>query len=204
MRLLLSACIVAAMTSAPTFAQDIQPELGQWQWGVALSTINLDQQQATKSGINDNAAGLALYGMYVKHDWITTLTMEYMKYSDNNKFKQTVEGEGWANNGDRSTQTSNASAGTLSVATGKFWRIGDKQDIVITAQAGFSVVTASERKIENCRNCYSEDISIDGGAFFKTSISKNLETVSFGLQLTQYLASDGIKQNIGFSLQSAF
>ena len=71
----------------------------------------------------------------------------------------------WFNDGDISTESSDAGAVTGYVATGYEWKFGADQDLTVLAQVGYTHLFSSERSIDYCRNCYSEDIDIDGGVY---------------------------------------
>jgi len=89
-------------------------------------------------------------------------------------------------------------------AFGRLWAVGQENDIIFSAQGGFSAVMSSERSISYCDDCHSEDIDIDGGAFVRGGIVKNFENVAVGLQATHYLSGDGLKNNLALTIRMAF
>lgn len=123
-----------------------------------------------------------------------------MVYDDNQEFSQTVIGDGFLNDGDISVESSSANGVLLSDATGYRWAFGEKGDVTATLQGGFGVMVASQRRIENCSNCFSEDIDIDGGAFIKASLMKKNETFDIGIFAQQYLGGDGVTNAFGIAV----
>jgi len=205
MKLTILAVGLLSLLSNGAMASDrISGPAGEWSFGGQLSQFTFDKDIATQEGVSDSAWALSVDANYIQDDWLTTLSLEFLSYSDEHKFNQVVEGEGWVNDGDISTESSDAVAIITSVAFGKLWRIGQAQDIIFSAQAGYSAVVSSERSISYCSDCYSEDIDISGGAFVRGGIRKNYESVAVGLQATQYIGDKGLKNNIALTVHMAF
>ncbi len=179
-------------------------ERGDWSLGGSLSYFNLDTEQAAKLGISENAFSVGVKVNYLQESWLTTLSGQALIYNDKNSFREDVEGTGIFNNGDFDIKSSDASGAIFSIATGGYWRFGDKGSLSFLTQVGLSSVVASERSIAECSNCRSEDIDLDGGAFVKVAVAKKLESVNIGLQATQYVSGDGLKNSIGVTLSTTF
>lgn len=195
---------LAALTllSTNVFAEEeIKPaDLGYWSFGGTAAIVNIDEETALLQGIEDSAYSVGFIADYHNSGWVTSLGLDIVVYDDNQEFSQTVIGDGLLNNGDISTESSSANGVLLSVATGYRWEFGEKNDVAATLQGGFGVMLASERSIENCSNCFSEDIDVDGGAFVKASLMKRTDSFDIGIFAQQYLGGDGITNAFGIAV----
>jgi len=185
-------------------ASEVSGPAGQWTFGGSISQFALDNDTAYEEGISDSAWALSVDANYSQSDWLTTISLDLLSYSDNEDFKQWVEGDGWSNDGDISTRSSDAVGIVTSFAFGKMWGLGQQNDLILSAQGGFSVMMSSERSIAYCDDCHSEDIDIDGGAFIRGGIVKNFDSVAVGLRATHYFSDNGLKNNIGVTVGMAF
>lgn len=205
MKLAAISLAIGSLFSANLLANELDlSQEGNWSFGADTSFVGLESEQAAKEGIDESAYTLGIEANYSKSNWLTTVSTQILMFDDNNEFRQAVEGSGWLNEGDRDVKSSDASAVIFSVATGRYWQFGEKKDVRVAAQLGFSTVGASERSIANCSDCRSEDIDIDGGAFIKAGVTKDLGAVNIGLQATQYISGDGLKNSLGFTLSTKF
>jgi hypothetical protein len=123
-----------------------------------------------------------------------------MIYDDEDSFSQTVID---VNDGDISTESSDADAVLLNAATGYAWKFGEEAKTAVRLQGGFAIVTSSERSIANCSNCSTEDIDIGGGIFVRATLLQSFESWSMGVFVQQYLNGD-INNAFGISISSAF
>lgn len=206
MKKIISALALASLSSF-TFAQDglndeaYVPTDG-WDWGGRLAMLSIDEDTARTQGVDDSAYLIGFEGNYRQSSWVTTLGMDIVVYDDNEEFSQTVVGDGLFNDGDVSVESSSATGVLLSVATGYEWRFTESNDVSVLVQAGYSQMFASDRSIDNCEDCYSEDIDVDGGLFAAVSLMKSNENFDIGLYFQQYLTGDGLDNGLGlrFSL----
>lgn len=193
--------ICAAMYGANLSAQEQHSE---WQFGGRVGTLSIDSDSAQQEGIDDTAYLVGGYVDYIQNGWVTSINLDIAVYDDNEEFEQLVEGDGVFNDGDRSYESSDASAVLISIATGYQWSFGEDDSVSTRAQAGFTAVVASERSISFCSDCFSEDIDIDGGAFVKASLEKDTGPVTIGLYYQQFLASDGLSNSFGLNISGGF
>lgn len=199
---------VLLLASSAAMAQETATETpvdtsGTWGFSGTLSTVAIDSDAALQQGVDDSALQLGLFADYYRSQWKSTFGIELLQYDDNQEFSQSVVGTGLFNDGDRSRESSDATAVVLSAATGYQWRFGAEQNSAVSLQGGFGAVLASDRSIANCSNCRSEDIEIDGGVFIKAAWDYSFESVSFGLYAQQYVSGD-LGSVFGVTLGTAF
>jgi hypothetical protein len=72
-----------------------------------------------------------------------------------------------------------------------------------SVRGGVSGILGSERSISNCRNCYSEDIEIDGGVYGVLGIGQTLGNLDLSLQFQQYFSGD-LDNTLRLKLSGAF
>lgn len=199
MKTILGLALVFGSSFAIAEQQDVQ---SQWSFSANLSQVNLDSKQAALEGVGDSAWSIDVSANYIQNNWISSFGLGYLEYDDEQEFSQVVEGTGLFNDGDISVNDSSASAVTAFVATGYQWQFVE-QGMSVIAQAGYTHLFASERGIDNCSNCYDEDIEIDGGIYAKVSAQKDFESFSLGLYFQQYLTGD-IENATGLLISSSF
>lgn len=196
--------ISLALCSFSAFSQETESSVNDgWGYSANLATLSIDSDKAIEEGIEDNVISLGLYADYTQNNWITSLGMDVVFYDDNNEFSQQVVGDGLFNEGDRSTESSDAMGFLLSAASGYQWYFGEENKAALQLQGGFSAMVSSERSISNCSDCRSEDIDIDGGAFVRAKLLGTGESISYGLVLTQYVSGD-LGTAIGFQIGFGF
>lgn len=204
MKKLALATSLLALSSTGVMAQESAAKFtGTWGFGGHAALISINSDTAKQQGIDKSAYLIGMTGDYSQNNWVTSLGVDIIVYDDNNQFKQVVEGQGSFNRGDVSTEKSSANGVLLSVATGYQWLVGEEQNVALRLQGGASAMVNSERSIESCSNCYSQDIDVDGGLFVKASALRNTDSLSFGVFLQQYLG-DGLSTAFGVTLASRF
>lgn len=173
-----------------------------WDWGGRLAVVSIDEETALTQGVDDTAYLIGFEGNYRQSSWVTSLGMDIVVYDDNEEFSQTVIGDGLFNDGDVSVESSSATGVLVSVATGYEWRFTASNEVALQWQVGYSHMFASDRSIDNCNDCFSEDIDVDGGVFTAVSLMKSNKDFDLGLLVQQYLSGDGLDNSIGlrFSL----
>ena len=129
-----------------------------------------------------------------------SLGVNLLFYRDNAAFGQYVE-DYW--DGDVDYEESDANAFMLFAEYGPKYRFGQDNMTFVTIRGGLSGILASERSISNCRNCYAEDIEIDGGLYGVIGIGQTLGRLDLGLQFQQYFTGD-IDNSVRLKLSGAF
>jgi len=158
--------------------------------------LALDKEQAQREFIHDSAEGLFLEGEYFFHPYFSyTLGLAILSYDDKASYSQQTTG---------GYQSSHARGIPIYGDIGYKQFFGANARIYITARAGVSAVTASERSISDCSNCHAEDIDIDGGFYAMVSAGVRFaQSWTVGLRYKSYLSGDinnaaGIAFSYGF------
>jgi hypothetical protein len=198
--------LTAAIVSSASLAREQNSgafTVGEWHFAGYGSTVSLDGKSTALEGVEDSAYSIGATADYIQNSWVTSIGGEILIYDDNAEFKQRVEGTGLFNDGDVSTTSSDANAFLLYVASGYQWRFNEEQGVALTLQGGLAALIASERSIDSCSNCFSEDIDLDAGPFVKASLTNSTDSVSFGVYVQQYLSGD-LSNAFGISIGTKF
>ncbi len=204
MRLLqLSLIVTTLIASTQVFAQQRpapQPS-GSWSWSGHVDHLTLDKEAAFSQGVDKTATALGFAGEYYANNSEMTLSlgMNVLLYNDNDEFVQYVR-DSW---GDSSYEKSDASGLMLFAEYGPKYRVGADNLTFLVVRAGASVIVASERSISDCRNCYSEDIDINGGVYGVLGVGRTLGRLDLSLQFQQYFSGD-IDNSLRLKLSGAF
>lgn len=191
-------------TSGITFADDKSeqdiPYYSKWGFSGHAGTLTINEESARREGIEADAWMIGGHANYDTEYLLTSLGLEFIGYDDNAGFTQETEDS----YGNRETSSSSANAFALSAALGPKYQFGPDKDTMIYGQAGALGLFASERSIGNCTDCYSEDIDLKGGLFFKVGFMQNAGPVALGVTYTQYAGSDDLENNINFVISTNY
>jgi hypothetical protein len=200
--LLLSTHVFSADNINKTVKNTNTNEL-QHRFYVTLGSANLDKTKTALEGIGNSAT-------YIRLGWegkkelesnniILAAGMSGLLYSDKAKFTQEVTG-GWKKG--VHTAKSNAESYGLYAELGSYYHVNDNVDLGLFG--GYEFALSSKRKIANCKNCYSEKINIDPGAYIVPKV-KFLINDSWNLSLSyhQYISGD-IKNIFALSIGTDF
>ena len=187
MKKLLSAMALAAISSMAAAETETVSTPGEWEFGGYVGQVMLDSGVADFELIDDTAITFGGTANFHKNNLVYSLGLEYMVYDDNNEF--TVRVRNYYT--DRETnEDSSASALVVYGAIGPRWQWGEEGRTRAYVQGGISAVFASDRSVQYCDNCPSEDIDIEGGAFGKATIEYSFSAVSLTAAYTHYIGSD--------------
>lgn len=172
-----------------------------WVFNLRVEDIAMDDAVARREWVEADAVAVLLEGEYFLSETVSTsVGAGYLKYDDLNEFRQLTES---VYGGDVEYSSSNAAAVPLLLDVG-YTRFSDGAiPLYWTARGGLTYLLASERAVEQCADCYSQDIEIDGGVFAELGVGVNLgHTVSLGLFYQNYLTGDlenalGLKISVG-------
>ena len=162
-----------------------------------LGKASIESSKAQEEGIEDSATYLKLGFELQRSHWLFGAGFSGLFYDDNNEFKQTVQDYA----GSTSTEDSSASASNLFAEAG--YRYPVSGNIYADLFGGYEYIFSSERSIDNCSDCYSEDIEVESGLYLMPRIQyevKNGLTLSLAYQ--HYLSGDignALMFTIGFS-----
>lgn len=184
-KVILATLISASSLSA--FAQEEEtPSPGSWEFGIGIGHANIDQEAARSEFIDDGALNFSLTAMYLKNNWMTTLGTEIISYDDDASFSQDVTSPFFGD----STEDSSATGILFTGAFGYRWTYQENDAASTYLQAGASFMIDSSRGIDNCSNCYSEDIDIEGGGFIRGGVHYSWNAVGLGIEYTQFMSGD--------------
>jgi hypothetical protein len=175
-----------------------------WEYSIHVGSASIDSETAVQEGIKDSALAIGIFADYRQNGWLSRVGLDMFIYDDNEEFEQIVEGQGVFNDGDISTESSDAQAFALSAATGYEFRFGENNASSVSLLGGFTAMVSSERSITDCTNCFSEDIDVDGGVFVAGTLSHDFESFGMGLHVRQYIGGDGLDSIIGLQIHSVF
>lgn len=196
----LSLCV--ALLSLPSLAQEppLEPTSG-WSWSGHVDHINIDEEAAAEQGVDDSFTAIGGAAEYYTSDSPMTLSLglSIILYNDNEEFSQFVE-DYW---GDASYSSSDATGGQAFIEYGPKFHFGANDQSFVVVRGGVSGIFYSERSINGCSNCYSEDIDIDGGIYGVLGIGHKLGYFDIGLQFQQYFSGD-LDNGFRLKLSSAF
>ena len=172
-----------------------------WSWSGHVDHINIDKQAAAEQWIKDTATAVGGSAEYYSSKTENTLVLgaSFLFYRDNAEFAQYVE-DYW---GDIDYSESDANAFMLFAEYGPKYRFGQDNMTFVTVRGGISGILGSERSISDCRNCYSEDIDIEGGVYGVLGIGQTLGSLDLSLQFQQYFSGD-LDNSIRFKISGAF
>lgn len=193
----------AVLASSAAFANNNPNNAGYtgWSWSGHVDHVTFDKEAAAKQFIKPTATAVGGAAEYYSSKSENTLVLgaSILLYRDNAEFAQYVE-DYW---GDVDYAESDANAFMLFAEYGPKYRFGQDNMSFVTVRGGLSGVLASERSISNCRNCYSEDIEIDGGVYGVLGIGQTLGRLDLSLQFQQYFSGD-LDNTIRLKLSGAF
>jgi hypothetical protein len=199
---LLGASLLAASAfAAPSNNNPNNMDYTGWSWSGHVDHVTIDSQAAAEQWIEDSATAIGGAAEYYSSKTENTLVLgaSILLYRDNAEFAQYVE-DYW---GDVDYTESDATAFMLFAEYGPKYRFGQDNMSFFSVRGGVSGILASERSISNCRNCYSEDIEIDGGVYGVLGIGQTLGSLDLSLQFQQYLSGD-LDNTIRLKLSGAF
>ncbi len=176
---------------------------GNWEFNGTISSLAIESDAALREGVEDSALQIGFYADYLQSDWVSTMGFSLLMYDDNRTFRQKVVGSGLYNDGAISTESSDANAILIHLATGYRWTFGEAEQMDFITQGGYSFSAQSERSIDYCSDCFAEDIDLDGGAFIKARLGHNTESVRFGLLIQQFISGD-LGTVVGLEIGSSF
>jgi hypothetical protein len=202
---MLSALIGAAATAAPAepVVHEAVPAYSGWASNVFIGQWTLDSETAKKEGVGTSAVVFGLNGEYYFGGKNQSLQFGggFLSYDDKNDFSVETEGVGWANKGDKSTESSSASAIFANFEYGVRHRFGPHKGGYVAGRGGFNALFASERSISNCTDCPSQDIDISGGFYGVAAVGFNFTRgFSMDLDYKQFFSGD-IKNGIALNFR---
>jgi len=173
-----------------------------WGFSVYANNLSIESTAAKREGVGDSATtlGLAAERYSSENNRILNLGIEIVPYNDRARFSQTTKS---SPTGEINDSTSSADAVLLFVDYGPRFKFGQDQTNHVTVRGGISAMVSSERGIDNCTNCASEKIDIEGGFYGLVGVGHSFGGFTLGLQLQQYITGD-LGTGVGIKLSSSF
>ena len=177
-------------------AEPKEPAYSGWSWSGHAGTLNLDSKVAYNEYVKDSAwvIGLAAERYSSDSNLTFVIGLDLIGYDDEASFRQDTTG---------GRKSSDASAVLGYVEFGPRVPFGVDKSNYLVAHAGLSGVFSSERGIDNCSNCYSEDIDINGGFYGVLGVGHSFGSWDLGLQFQQYFSGD-IDNSLRLRVSSSF
>jgi len=149
---------------------------------VALLTGSIDKVVARREGIGTRGWG-ALFGGGVKVQNMLVLGLEgsAQYISDKDSFTQNTTG---------GLYSSTTTLYDIAPYVGLRAPMGKDASLSVGANGGYSLVFGT-RTIENCVNCFSQDLSVDGGMYVEPIVQfGKSDGLQFGASFRLYLGGD--------------
>jgi len=200
-----TACAVScfALLPASAFCQNMLSSSDinmahKWQVNVAYEEVNINQQVADHELIDSSAQSITLDGEYFFDPHVSTaIGIGLLSYDDNNAFTQQTQSV-WSN--DVSNSSSTAQGVPMYLDVGYTQYSETSVPVYFTARGGFGVMLQSDRSIDNCSDCYSENIDVRDGAYALVGVGVNLfSSFNLGVYYRKYISGD-LEDSVGLRL----
>lgn len=170
--------VVQANTEQVTTDQDST-------WYLAVGRVSLDEKAAASEAVKDDANYFRLGWQRRSDAFVFGLGLSSYIYKDRAGFSQEVEDYF----GDVSTEDSSATSFNLFGELGYSHPLSSMVRLELVT--GFELVLSSERSINNCSDCYSEDIDLDSGAYIMPRVLLQTEKgFTAGLAYQHFINGD--------------
>ncbi len=162
---------------------------GKWFFNGSVENVTFDEAVADEQYVDSSALQFNFDAEYFFTDTLSGVVgFGIISYDDNNSFSQETEN---VYGGDEQTSDSSANGIPFYFDLGytHFW--DSSLPTYFTARGGYATMLDSERSIDNCSDCYSEDIEIDAGAYAQVGVGVNLARFfTLGVYYKTYLSGD--------------
>ena len=172
---------------------------GKWEVGAYIGGSTITDEIAAENFIEDTTFHIGGFADFDFGYVIASIGLDYLRYDDNASFSQMTIND----DGDIEASDSSADALSFNLAVGPAWR-EDEYGVLVYGQLGYGVVFNSERSINFCDTCVSEDIEVEGGVFGKLGAVKSFKRFSLGLHYIRYFGDEGLENGFQFSVGTAY
>lgn len=190
--------VASAMFASPVMAAPTAQKKAYsgWSWSAHVGNLNIDSTVAKFQGIDDSAWVIGAAAERYASDSILTyaLGIDFIGYGDNYSFSQNT------NKGEKS---SDASAIMAYAEFGPKVSFGKDKLNHFTAHVGAANIFGSERGIDYCANCYSEDIDVDAGLYGVLGLGHSFSSFDLSLQFQQFFSGD-LDSSLRLQISSSF
>jgi len=168
---------------------------------IGLTYVTFDSDSMEQQGLGDSAFGVDIKGAYQFSPILAAgFGLGVLRFRDKEEFSQDVV---VTNIFGSETDTLTSSATAITLFAELNYQIPSTSSVRFRLGAGYGGVTGADRDIENCSNCRSEDLDIEGGAYLTAKAlfnTYNSERLGYGISVRQYLSGD-MSNNISFWLE---
>jgi len=165
-------------------------------WFIGAGYLTMDEEEAAQQGVDDSAIVLDLgYQGAFRNGFTYGLGVYLPLIDDKAEFSQRVEN---TYTGQQREEESEISGWGLFAELGYRYKLNDK--VSLGAAGGFRSLSA-DRDIPNCTDCYSEGLSLDGGAYVKPYLY--IDNASFDVEIAYHAFQGGIFSG-GFGVNVLF
>lgn len=177
-----------SVSAAEQYQTKIYGPTSGWSWAAHVDRMKIDKKIATEEGVEPWFTAVGGAGEYYFDNSDTTLSLglSIIFYDDNEAFSQVVR-DYW---GYGYYSSSNANGAQAYIEYGSQYHFGRGDKSFFSIRGGLSSIFFSSRSINDCSNCWSEDIDVDGGAYGVLGVGHRLGPVDLGLQFYQYFGGD--------------
>jgi len=157
---------------------------GSWNFSLDLDSMNINKDVAEREYIDNKATvvGFAVEYETGKAGIVVGSGIDLILYDDNAGFDQNT------NHGNKS---SSASGSLLYLEAGPSLHFGAEDKAFFDARLGYGNMIQSDRSIDYCSNCYSENINVDGGFYGTLAIGRLLgDHFALSLEYQQFFSGD--------------
>lgn len=196
--LLVLALLVTTLTanSQETDGQVVATTVQGWALNFNFGNTSINPELSLQ-GIDSSAFSFGMSFDYLEQDWYSSILIQIVEFDDNYGFSQDVIGTGLGNSGSTDTANSSASASSIGGAFGKAWFVNENK-AMFYAQGGLNLVLEATRGIENCSDCYEEDLDVEGGLFTRLGGNFYFDNFILGVYTTMALNGD-IESDFGIT-----
>ncbi len=151
----------------------------------SVGRANFDSDIAEQERIEDSSTFLRAMWEGQKGQLVYGAGVGMYLYSDNEGFTQWVEDS--FGNTDRAKSSASGFTAIGEVGYAKALN----ENIALEALGGVELMLSSERGIDNCSNCYEQDIDIDGGMYLMPRLRiSSTGSFNFSISYQHFLSGD--------------
>ncbi len=195
-------CMIATALFSNSAVATEESKSGDWEFSwLTVSQLSLTSEALKEEPtISKNAMEYSFSADYESGKWLTSLGIGLQVYDDSDSWEQDVVDQF----GNEDTVDSSTTGWSVSAAFGPRWFLGNKEEHMLVAQAGYAYVGDASRGVGLCTDCPGEDIDVEGGAFFKATYLYSFSGMAVGFHATKYLSGDSFDQSFGIVLSTPY
>ena len=196
---LLFAALGAGLCVLPSVSLANQPlnyvEEG-WSWSGNLDSLTINPDVAKREHIGTTAfmAGVAAEHFNSLNEFTYSFGLNFISYDDKDPFPQYTN-RGW--------RESNATAMMVYTEAGTRYRFGHDDMNFLVVKGGASSIFGSERSIDHCSDCDTENIRVNAGLYGVVGIGHSFDSLDVTINFQQYFVGD-LNSSLSLKISSTF